>query len=191
TLIGVRDVLDDMVGLIPPPDEHPEETGVKPGTHEPVARHPNPAPPFSAVVFKTISQAPPGELSLFPLFSGSVQARAEVLHGSAGKTERMGTLYNLVGKERREVGKVVAGDIAAAVKLKETHTGNTLCDRAQPVVLPGVDFPRPLVAEGIRAKTKGDEEKIGVAFQRLHEEDPTISVHVEGATHQTVIRGMG
>ncbi len=191
TLIGVRDVLDDMVGLIPPPDEHPEEVGVKPGTDESVARHPTVAEPFSAVVFKTISEAHLGELSLFRVFSGTVQAGAEVLNSSSGKMERVGTLYNLVGKERREVGKVVAGDIAAAVKLKETHTGNTLCDKSQPVLLPGVDFPRPLVAEGIRAKSKGDEEKIGVAFQRLHEEDPTISVSVEGATHQTVIRGNG
>jgi len=191
TLIGVRDVLDDMVGLIPRPDEHPEEVGVKPGTDEPVARHPTTAEPFSAVVFKTISEAHLGELSLFRVFSGSVAAGAEVLNANSGKIERVGTLYDLVGKERREVGKVVAGDIAAAVKLKETHTGNTLCDRGQPVVLPGVDFPRPLVAEGIRAKTKGDEEKIGVAFQRLHEEDPTVTVSVEAATHQTVLHGMG
>ncbi len=125
------------------------------------------------------------------MFSGAVSAGAEVLNATTGKTERMGTLYNLVGKERREVGKVVAGDIAAAVKLKETHTGNTLCDRGQPVLLPGVDYPQQLVAEGIRARTKGDEEKIGVAFQRLHEEDPTLTVAVEAATKQTVIHGMG
>ena len=191
TLIGVRDVLDDMVGLIPPPDEHPEEIGVKPGSDEPVARHPTEAEPFSAVVFKTVSEAHLGELSLFRVFSGAITAGNEALNASTGKTERVGTLYNLVGKERREVGKVVAGDIAAAVKLKETHTGNTLCDRAQPVLLPGVDFPRALVAEGIRARSKGDEEKIGVAFQRLHEEDPTVTVSVEAATHQTVLHGMG
>jgi elongation factor G len=191
TLIGVRDVLDDMVGLIPPPDEHPEEIGVKPGGDDQVARHPTEAEPFSAVVFKTVSEAHLGELSLFRVFSGAITAGNEALNASTGKTERVGTLYNLVGKERREVGKVVAGDIAAAVKLKETHTGNTLCDRAQPVLLPGVDFPRSLVAEGIRARSKGDEEKIGVAFQRLHEEDPTVTVSVEAATHQTVLHGMG
>jgi elongation factor G len=191
TLIGVRDVLDDMVGLIPPPDEHPEEIGVRPGGNESVARHPTESEPFSAVVFKTVSEAHLGELSLFRVFSGAIAAGNEALNASTGKTERVGTLYNLVGKERREVGKVVAGDIAAAVKLKETHTGNTLCDRAQPVLLPGVDFPRALVAEGIRARSKGDEEKIGVAFQRLHEEDPTVTVSVEAATHQTVLHGMG
>ena len=191
TLIGVRDVLDDMVGLIPPPDEHPEEVGVKPGTDDPVARHPTTAEPFSAVVFKTVSEAHLGELSLFRVFSGSISTGAEVLNANTGKLERVGTLYDLVGKERKEVGKVVAGDIAAAVKLKETHTGNTLCDKAQPVQLPGVDFPQHVVSEGIRAKSKGDEEKIGVAFQRLHEEDPTLAVQVDPATHQTLIHGMG
>jgi elongation factor G len=191
TLIGVRDVLDDMVGLIPPPDEHPEETGVRPGSDEPVVRHPTVDEPFSAVVFKTISEAHLGELSLFRVFSGAVQAGAEELNATTGKVERFGTLYNLVGKERNEVGRVVAGDIAAAVKLKETHTGNTLCDKSDPVLLPGVDLPDPLVVEGIRAKSKGDEEKIGVAFQRLHEEDPTISVQVDGVNKQTLIRGMG
>jgi elongation factor G len=191
TLIGVRDVLDDMVGLIPPPDEHPEEIGVKPGTDDTVARHPTMAEPFSAVVFKTVSEAHLGELSMFRVFSGSIAAGAEVLNANTGKLERVGTLYDLVGKERKEVGKVVAGDIAAAVKLKETHTGNTLCDKAQPVLLPGVDFPQHVVSEGIRAKSKGDEEKIGVAFQRLHEEDPTLAVQVDAATHQTLIHGMG
>jgi elongation factor G len=191
TLIGVRDVLDDMVGLIPPPDEHPEEVGVKPGTEDAVARHAKVEEPFSAVVFKTMSEAHLGELSLFRVFSGSVQAGAEVLNANTGKTERVGTLYNLVGKERKEAGKVVAGDIAAAVKLKETHTGNTLCDRAQPVLLPGLDLPLPLVAEGIRAKAKADEEKIGVAFHRLHEEDPTISMIVDAANKQTLVKGMG
>ena len=191
TLIGVRDVLDDMVGLIPPPDEHPEEVGVKPGTDVEVKRHPTLAEPFSAVVFKTLSEAHLGEMSLFRVFSGSIAPGAEVLNANTGKPERIGALYDLCGKERKEIGKVVAGDIAAAVKLKETHTGNTLCDKSQPVMLPGVDFPRSVVAEGIRAKSKGDEEKIGVAFQRLHEEDPTLSVGVEAATHQTVVHGMG
>ena len=191
TLIGVRDVLDDMVGLIPPPDEHPEEIGTKPGTEEKVARHPDVKEPFSAVVFKTMSEAHLGELSLFRVFSGSVQAGAEVLNASTGKPERIGTLYDLCGKERKEVGKVVAGDIAAAVKLKDSHTGNTLCDKAGPVVLPGVDFPRAVVAEGMRPKAKGDEEKIGSAMQKLHEEDPTLSMQVEPSTHQTLLRGMG
>ncbi len=191
TMIGIRDVLDDMVGLIPPPDEHPEEVGVKPGTEERVVRHPDDKEPFSAVVFKTVSEAHLGELSVFRVFSGSVQAGTEVLNAHTGKPERMGTLYNLIGKERKEVGRVVAGDIAAAVKLKETHTGNTLCDRGQPVLLPGVDFPQYLVTEGIRPRAKGDEEKIGVAFQRLHEEDPTVKIAVDGANKQTLIRGMG
>jgi elongation factor G len=191
TLIGVRDVLDDMVGLIPPPDEHPEEVGVRPGSEEAVARHAKVEEPFSAVVFKTMSEAHLGELSIFRVFSGTVSAGAEMLNANTGKTERIGTLYNLVGKERKEAGKVVAGDIAAAVKLKETHTGNTLCDRAQPVLLPGLDLPLPLVAEGIRAKAKADEEKIGVAFHRLHEEDPTISMIVDAANKQTLIKGMG
>jgi translation elongation factor EF-G len=131
-LIGVRDVLDDMVGLIPPPDEHPEEIGVKPGTDAEVRRHPTLAEPFSAVVFKTLSEAHLGEMSLFRVFSGSIAAGAEVLNANTGKPERIGALYDLVGKERKEIGKVVAGDIAAAVKLKETHTGNTLCDKGQP-----------------------------------------------------------
>ncbi|MGH7725287.1 MAG: elongation factor G [Candidatus Eiseniibacteriota bacterium] len=191
TMIGVRDVLDDMVGLIPPPDEHPEEVGVRPGTDQPVARHPDEKEPFSAVVFKTVSEAHLGELSLFRVFSGSVQAGAEVLNANTGKPERVGTLYNLVGKERKETGRVVAGDIAGAVKLKETHTGNTLCDRGQPVLLPGVDFPQHLVTEGIRPKAKGDEEKIGVAFQRLHEEDPTVRIEVDPGNKQTLIRGLG
>ncbi len=191
TLIGVRDVLDDMVGLIPPPDEHPEEVGVKPGTDEPVARHPDLKEPFSAVVFKTMSEAHMGEMSLFRVFSGSVSAGAEVLNASTGKPERIGTLYDLVGRERTEVGRVVAGDIAAAVKLKDSHTGNTLCDKAGPVVLAGVDFPAAVNAEGMRAKAKGDEEKIGVAMQKLHEEDPTLTMVVEPSTHQTLLRGMG
>ncbi len=191
TLIGVRDVLDDMVGLIPPPDEHPEEVGVKPGTEDTEARHPDVNEPFSAVIFKTMSEAHLGELSLFRVFSGSVQAGDEVLNATTGKPERIGALYNLVGKERKEAGKVVAGDIAAAVKLKDSHTGNTLCDKARPVLLAGVEIPRPVVAEGLRPKSKGDEEKIGVALQKLHEEDPALAMVIEPSTKETLLCGMG
>ncbi len=191
TLIGVRDVLDDMVGLIPPPDEHPEEVGVKPGTDDAEARHPDVKEPFSAVIFKTMSEAHLGELSVFRVFSGSVQAGDDVLNATTGRPERIGALYNLVGKERKEAGRVVAGDIAAAVKLKDSHTGNTLCDKAHPVLLAGVEIPRPVVAEGLRPRSKGDEEKIGVALQKLHEEDPALAMMIEPSTHETLLCGMG
>jgi elongation factor G len=125
------------------------------------------------------------------VFSGTIAPGAEMLNASRGRPERVGNLYTLVGKERSECPSASAGDIVAAVKLRESHTGDTLCDKHRPVVLPRPDFPEPVTAECIHAKNKGDEEKMANGLARLHEEDPTFTKHFETSTKETLVRGMG
>src|SRR5262249_18599986 len=115
----------------------------------------------------------------------------EVLNTTRGHTEKLGNLYFLVGKDRADAKVVHAGDLVAAVKLKSTHTGDTLADKARPVVLPRIPFPEPVMAEAIRPKAKGDGDKPGTALARVHEEDPTFRAEVDGVMHQTLVRGQG
>ncbi|MBI1799161.1 MAG: hypothetical protein HYR73_05700 [Candidatus Eisenbacteria bacterium] len=145
----------------------------------------------ASVVFKTLSEQHLGDLSLIRIYSGHLEPGMEMQNTARNRSERIATLYHLVGKERLDCKGAIAGDMVAAVKLRETHTGDTLADRDRPVRLSAPDFPGPVTAECIRAKNKGDEEKMVQGLSRLHEEDPTFSRHYETSTHETLVYGMG
>ena len=187
---GVKEVLDEVVDVLPSPLDVGPQTGKGANGVEATLK-PDPAQPFAALVFKTLSEQHLGDLSLIRIYSGRVEPGREALNTSRNRAEKLGTLYHLVGKERLECKSASAGDIVAAVKLRETHTGDTLADKARPVTLPAPDFPGPVTAECIRAKNKGDEEKMAQGLSRLHEEDPTLGRHFETSTRETLVHGMG
>lgn len=188
---GVRELLDEIVAVLPSPlDVRPEE-GRAPAGGAAVPLAPRASEPVAALVFKTLSEQHLGELSFLRLHSGRVEPGMELLNTTRNRSEKLGTLYFLVGKERIDCREAVAGDIVAAVKLKETHTGDTLCERARPVLLASPTLPGPVTAECVRAKNKGDEEKMSAGITRLHEEDPTFSRSYEPSTRETLVRGMG
>lgn len=188
--LGVKEVLDEVVDVLPSPlDVHPQTgagsagggTACKADASEPVA----------ATVFKTLAEAHLGELSLIRLWSGHVDPGKELVNTTRNRSEKLGTLYHLTGKERSDCKGAAAGDIVAAVKLRETHTGDTLADKSRPVKLSPPDFPAPVTAECIHAKNKGDEEKMAAGIARLHEEDPTLARHYEESTREHLVYGMG
>ncbi len=188
---GVRELLDELVQVLPSPLDVPPARGRANANGDQVTCKPDPAEPVAALVFKTLSEQHLGDLSLLRLFSGQFEAGKELMNTTRNRAEKAGTLYFLVGKERGECRSVTAGDIVAAVKLRETHTGDTLADRARPVVLPPPAFPTPVTSECIRPKSKGDEEKMAQGLNRLHEEDPTFSRSYEPSTKETLVSGMG
>jgi elongation factor G len=145
----------------------------------------------SALIFKTSSEEHMGELSYFKVFSGAVKAGDDLLNSAQGKTERIGQLFVLNGKHKKSVDRLVAGDLGAAVKLKATHTGDTLCDKAKPVKFAKIDFPEPKIRTAIFPKAKGDEEKISIGLHNLHEEDPTFVSQFDPEIKQTIIAGQG
>jgi len=168
----------------------PPETGKVANGMEATCK-PDASEPLAALVFKTLSEQHLGDLSLMRIYSGHVEPGRDLLNTSRNRAEKIGTLYHLVGKERMECKSASAGDIVAAVKLRETHTGDTLADKARPVVLRKPDFPGPVTAECIRSKNKGDEEKMAQGLARLHEEDPTLGRHFETSTRESLVHGMG
>ncbi|HYU15901.1 MAG TPA: elongation factor G [Candidatus Acidoferrum sp.] len=186
---GVREILDEVVDILPSPLDVVPETGKSNGAE--VVCKADPAEPLAAIVFKTLSEQHLGDLSLVRLVSGRIEPGREVLNTTRGRSEKAGTLYYLVGKERLDCRSAAAGDIVAAVKLRETHTGDTLADKSRPVVLAAPRFPGPVTAECIHAKNKGDEEKMAQGLARLHEEDPTFSKQFEPSTKETLVYGMG
>ncbi len=187
---GVKEVLDEVVDVLPSPLDVKPSTGTVEGKGE-VTLKPVATEPAAALVFKTLSEQHLGDLSLVRLYSGRVEHGMELLNTIRNKSERLGTLYHLVGKERSDCKSASAGDIVAAVKLRETHTGDTLADKSRPVKLAPPAFPHPVTAEAVRAKTKGDEEKMAQGLSRLHEEDPTFRRHFESSTRETLVQGMG
>lgn len=148
-------------------------------------------PDCSILIFKTIHEDQVGELSLFRVYSGAIKPGDELMNASNGNTERIGQMYSLNGKIRDSVDKLGAGDIGALVKLKHTHTGDTLCSPNRVVNLPRVEYPRPNIHSAIRSRSRGDEDKIAAGLAMLHAEDPTFLYHVDGELHQTVISGQG
>ena len=188
---GVKEVLDEVVDVLPSPLDVPPEKGEGAANGQAVTCKPDPAEPTAALVYKTLSEQHLGDLSMIRIYSGKIEPGRELLNTTRGRTEKIGALYNLIGKERTECKGAVAGDIVAAVKLKETHTGDTLSDKARPVKLKGPRFPGHVTAECIRPKTKGDEEKMAQGLNRLHEEDPTFGRHFETSTKETLVFGMG
>ena len=187
--LGVKEVLDEVVDILPSPLEiKPPKGRLASGE---VECKPDPAEPVAALVFKTLSEQHLGDLSMIRVFSGRIQPGRELMNTARGRSEKLGSLYHLVGKDRSECPAGVAGDIVAAVKLKETHTADTLADKARPVVLPPPAFPGPVTAEALHPKNKGDEEKVAQGLARLHEEDPTFRKAFEPSTKETLVYGMG
>ncbi len=187
--LGVKELLDEIVDVLPSPlDAHPQKGEAGSGE---ITCKPDVAEPVAATVFKTLAEAHLGELSLIRIWSGKFEPGRELVNTSRGRPEKIGNLYHLTGKERSDCKLAVAGDIVAAVKLRETHTGDTLADKTRPVKLSPPDFPLPVAAECIRAKNKGDEEKMAQGISRLHEEDPTLQRQYEESTHEHLVLGMG
>lgn len=191
-LAGVASILDFVSDYAPSPDLVPPATGYKAGNaKEEIKIACDPGADTSLFVFKTISERNIGELSLFKVYSGVVMPGMDLVNQANGKGERLGTLYVLNGKDRKEISKVIAGDIAAVVKLKDTHTNNTLSGRNLPVVLKKIDFPEPIMRVAIVSKNRHDEDKVASGLHALHEEDPTFLVEVDSELSQTVMSGQG
>ncbi len=188
---GTSLLLDAVTAYLPSPEDRGEIKGLNPKTESEEVRQVADDQPLSALVFKTISEPHVGELSLFRVHSGVLKSGMDVQNTSKGSSERIGQIYAMTGKERKEVGAMHAGEMGAVVKLKDTHTGDTLSDTKAPIILPRIDFPEPVIRVAIEPKTKGDEEKINSGLTKLHDEDPTFLTEVDSELKQTVISGLG
>ncbi len=188
---GVEPFMDLLVGVMPSPADVPRAVGTKPRSEDQERRQASADAPFSSIVFKTVAEQHVGELSLFRVYSGSVTAGTEVLNATKDEGERMGQIHALIGRDRKEMELVTAGDIAAVVKLKQTSTGDTLCVKTDPIILSPVDFPKPVLSVAIKARSKGDEEKINAGLSKLHEEDPTFTAAFDPVIKQTIVSGLG
>ncbi len=189
--IGTQQILDLIASNFPSPLDMGMVKGKDARTGEAKEWKPSPDEPFAALVFKTISEPHVGDMSIMRVYSGQVLEGTEVYNTGKDSTEKITQIYALMGRERREVNKLVTGDIGATVKLRDTGTNDTLCERNNPVIIDPVDFPKPVVRDAIEALSKGDEDKMSSAIARLHQEDPTFTMFVDSETKQTIISGMG
>jgi elongation factor G len=188
---GVQPLLDAVVDYLPSPLDIPPIEGINPETEQAVVRHSDDSEPFSALVFKIMTDPYVGQLVFFRVYSGHVESGSSVLGSKRNSTERIGRLLKMHANKREEISEVWAGDIAAAVGLKNVTTGDTICDPKNPVVLESMSFPEPVIEVAIEPKTKSDQEKLGQALAKLMQEDPTFRVHTDKETGQTIIAGMG
>ncbi len=188
---GVQQLLDAVNAYLPSPLDVPPMIGTDPKTGDEITRKPSDEEPFSALAFKIAADPFVGKLAFFRVYSGTMKSGSYVLNSSTGEKERIGRIVRLHANSREEVSEVYAGDIAAAVGLKSTFTGHTLCDPDHPIILESITFPEPVISVAIEPKTKADQEKMGVALQRLGEEDPTFRISSNQETGQTIISGMG
>jgi elongation factor G len=189
---GVQPLLDAVIAYLPSPLDVPAIIGFKPGDESVmIERHPADADPFAALAYKIAADPHLGRLTYIRLYSGKLQAGSTVLNATKGRRERIGKIYQMHANKRQEIASVGAGQIVAVMGLKDTTTGETLCDMGHPVQLESMDFPAPVIEQAIEPKTKSDQEKLGMAIQRLAEEDPTFRVHTDDETGQTIIAGMG
>jgi elongation factor G len=188
---GVQLVLDAVADFLPSPLDLPPATGTNPKTGESVERHASDDEPFCALAFKLQTDPFVGALTFFRVYSGTLSAGSYVYNSTTGTKERVGRIVRLQADKREEVEKVFAGEIAAAVGLKDTKTSHTLCDEANPIMLEQIKFPEPVVSLRIEPKTKADQEKMGVALRKLSDEDPTFRVKTDDETGETIISGMG
>ncbi len=189
--IGVRALLQAIVDYLPSPKEAPTEIATVPDTGEEVELTPDPEGPLAALAFKTVADPYVGKLTYFRVMSGKITSDSRVYNPRAGQEERIGQLFIVRGKEQINVSEVAAGDLGAIVKLGVTLTGDTLCDRSQPLVLRPVKFPHPLYEVAINPKSKSDLAKLSTALTRLCEEDPTLQWRQESSTRQTILAGLG
>ncbi len=188
---GVQLVLDGVIDYLPSPVDLPPVKGIDPKTKEEIERKPSDDEPFAALAFKLQTDPFVGQLTFFRVYSGTVEAGTYIYNSSTGNKERLGRIVILQADKREEVKEVHAGEIAAAVGLKDTKTSNTLCDIDNPIVLEEITFPEPVVSLRIEPKTKADQEKMGIALNKLSDEDPTFKVTSDPETMETVISGMG
>ena len=188
---GVQLVLDGVVDYLPSPLDMPPIKGINPRTGEEVTRTASDSEPFTALAFKLQADPFVGQLTFFRVYSGTVEAGSYLYNSTTGSKERLGRIVRLQANEREEVKKVFAGEIAAAVGLKDTKTSHTLCDEANPIVLEQIKFPEPVISLRIEPKTKADQEKMGMAMKKLADEDPTFKVSTDTETMETLISGMG
>src|SRR5438093_876 len=188
---GVQPLLDAVVHYLPSPLDVPPVTGTDPKSGEEIVRRPKDDEPFSALAFKIASDPFVGKLAFFRVYSGVVKSGDTVINATKDRKERISRILLMHANHREEVEEVAAGDIAAAVGLKQTFTGDTLSDLEKPVILESIKFPEPVVQIAVEPKTKADEEKMSLALARLAEEDPTFRVHTDQESGQTLISGMG
>ena len=188
---GVQPLLDAVIAYLPSPLDIPPIEGMNPHNEQPIIRSSSDEEPFAGLVFKIMSDPFVGQLAFFRVYSGHIESGVAVLNAKKGTTERIGRLLKMHANKREEINEVWAGDIAAAVGLKNVTTGDTICDSKNPVVLESMQFPEPVIAVSIEPKTKTDQEKLGMALAKLMQEDPTFRVHTEPDTGQTLISGMG
>ena len=188
---GVQPMLDAIVDFMPAPTDIPPIKGVNPETGEENHRPSSDSEPFAALAFKIMADPFVGKLAFFRVYSGTLSSGSYVFNSTKGKKERIGRILQMHANNRKELDIVYSGDIAAAVGLKDTTTGDTLCDEAHPIILESMEFPDPVISVAVEPKTKNDQEKMGVALQKLAEEDPTFRVRTDEETGQTIISGMG
>ena len=187
---GVQPVIDAVIDYLPAPTDIPSIKGVLPDGTE-AERHSSDDEPFSALAFKIMTDPFVGKLAFFRVYSGTLESGSYVLNATKNKRERIGRILQMHANTREEITEVYAGDIAAAVGLKDTTTGDTLCDPANPIILESMEFPEPVIDVAIEPKSKAAQEKMGTALQKLAEEDPTFRVRTDEETGQTIIGGMG
>ncbi|KYH33695.1 elongation factor G [Neomoorella mulderi] len=188
---GVQPLLDAVVDFLPAPTDVPAIQGIDPETGSEDERHSSDNEPFAALAFKIMADPYVGKLTFFRVYSGTIKSGSYVYNSTKGRRERIGRILRMHANHREEVEEAYAGDIAAAVGLKETTTGDTLCDEQHPIVLEAMEFPEPVISVAIEPKTKADQEKMSLALQKLAEEDPTFKMHTDPETGQTIISGMG
>ncbi|MFA7502809.1 MAG: elongation factor G [Anaerovoracaceae bacterium] len=187
---GVQRMLDAVIDYLPSPLDVPAIKGTTP-KGEDADRHSDDKAPFSALAFKVMTDPYVGKLTFFRVYSGTLDSGSYVLNSSKGKRERIGRILEMHANHREEISKVFSGDIAAGVGLKDTGTGDTLCDEKHPIILESMDFPEPVIRLSVEPKTKMDQDKMGIALSKLAEEDPTFKTHTDEETGQTIIAGMG
>ena len=188
---GVQPLLDAIVDYMPAPTDIPPIAGVNPETGEEDHRPASDEAPFSALAFKIMTDPYVGKLAFFRVYSGILDGGSYVYNSTKGKKERIGRILQMHANHRKEIERVYSGDIAAAVGLKDTTTADTLCDEEHPIILESMVFPDPVISVAVEPSTKNDQEKMGVALQKLAEEDPTFRVRTDQETGQTIISGMG
>ena len=188
---GVQAMLDAVIAYLPSPLDIPPPTGIDPDTHQEVTLEVSDSAPFSALVFKIVSDPFVGRLSYMRVYSGTLLAKGSAENSTKDKIERIGRLLRMHANHREDIDEIRAGDICAAVGLRNTFTGDTLCDPQKPVILESINFPRPVIDIAIEPKTRADQDKMAIALNKLTEEDPTFQLRTDPESGQTIISGMG